>query len=656
MKERNSDYTTRSKEGFQVVSDDSTIQGKISELVMLLNSNSTAVSLFNSITQGVSNRNYIIGHISTAIKLLKFHTSRDVKPSLSEFQQSLVKFIENLPYKSGPYRSQNVTIVKKIYKHLEADNFFTKDQLSKDFCIFDYCPVSRNEVTEELHKRLEIVSISRDITEATRQFISSKKVEKNYLRCFVQAFTEITNVDINWSPSAIKQGIENYRDSFDTNDGSQGTKYHEVSRVLELFSHLKHIGLINKKTVFPKNTKKPSSSSLMRSTNPTISEINPDSLSPEESLSSAKDLIQRFYHDLQTKLDCIVTVARNIILSQYKSYEANLNNIKFHGMPRELIVAMQIIMVDELGINPTPLYNLKVTIESAQRTKREFIKIEDDGSVRINVIKWRQRRLQKRTTETSNFPKSSELSINDINASFCIQLAILMTEAKRKQLKTNLLWITDIQTRLKKSNAFDREFRNFSDKYLPEDFSTLKPTLMRVRSSRAMEIYIGSDGDVVKTATYLGNKVKTTLSTYIPKYLQEVIYRRKISVFQHLYLVLATANEPEKEKMLGLTKEEYNKCLVEIYNNDDFGGPLFEKLQPKASQNKTNNESEIFFICSPENFAFAIKLLKTSKNKDSEIYKVCLNAINKASSGNILQKKMILEAEEILEREGFNYE
>lgn len=625
------------------------------ELSSLLDSSSFAVSLYDSITCNVTSKSYLLRHLRISVQLMKHHKQQGEDLKLSTFQNSLADYLAILS-NSKKASKQVLTIVKKVYRYIEAQDYFECDYSSEAFCIFDFCPLNANDVNDHLNTKLTQNSPRKEITDATKIFIKSKNVEKNYLRCFAIAFSEISKVDANWSTTAIRQGIQNYRDNYDTENGSLNTKYHEVSRVIELFLHLKTLGLIDRRTVFPKNISKPSNSNLMRSTNPTISSINVDLMSSAESMSSAQSLVDMFYTDLKSKLDCIVRVAKEVVLNYFNNIDETEIE-KQDGMSAELIVAMQIIIVDEIGINPTPLYYIKVGIESGERTKHEFIIIDDDGSMRINVIKWRQRRLQKKTSESSAFQMSANISRDDINTSFCIQFALLLTETKRKRLKTNLLWITDIQTRINKKVTFDKEFRKFCDKYLPHDIAKLKPTLMRIRSSRAMEIYISSDGNVVKTASYLGNKVKTTLSTYIPNFLQEVIYRRKISVFQHLYLVLATANEANKEKLLGMTHKQYNEALKEIYENEDFGGPLFELIKPQPKDNDKDkdkdNKTEIFFVCSAQNFAFAIKTVKTCEDKTGELYKVCLSAINKASSGSFLYKKMILEAEEILEKDDF---
>ncbi len=636
---------------FRSISKSRAAQEKLIELSCLLNSGTCAISLFESITSNVTNNRYALRHLSVAVELMKHHEQLGGDLRLSMFQKSIVDYLDKLSL-TGDMGRQVLGILKKIYKHLEISNYFKSDDSSENFSILDICPTNWQDVNKLLNAELAKNSPNKDITEATQIFIASKKVEKNYLRCFATAFSEISKIDSNWSTRAIRQGIESFRDNYDTENGSLNTQYHEVSRVLELFSYLKNVGLIDRSTVLPKNISKPSKSNLMRSTNPTISSINVDCLSPEESMSSAQSLIDTFYKDLKSKLDCMLLVAKEIVLKYFNATDET-DIEKFDGMNAELIVAMQIIIVNEIGINPTPLYNIKVGIESGQRTRHEFIIINDDGSLRINVIKWRQRYLQKKTTDSSRFQISASIDRDMINTSFCIQFALLLTEAKRRRLKTNLLWITKAQTKLKKTNAFDSEFREFCDKHTPYDIAKLKPTLMRIRASRAMEIYISSNGNVVKTASYLGNKVKTTLSTYIPQYLQEVVYRRKISVFQHLYLVLATANESNKEQLLGMTHEQYSRALKEIYQNEDFGGALFELIKPQHRQDEKQNITEIFFVCSPQNFAFAIKTVKSSENKSDKMYQVCLSAINKASSGSILYKKMISEAEEILEKKGF---
>ena len=624
---------------------DKYLNKKLSELSALLSPKSNAIELYEALTKGINNRGYRLKHLSMAIEIYTNYQKFSGEGYLNTFQDSIVSFVHLEEINNKNINTLFYTIVKKVYQNAVALKYFIPNETSDSFDIFQLCPQGSLDITEALKTCLEKSSCNEEVTKATQLFISSKNVEKNYLRIFSNCFEDISRIDPNWSPSAIKQGIEQFIDNYDNGNSAETTKYHEISRVLELFSHLKGLGLIDKHTVFPKNIKKPSSSSLTRSTNPTISSINIDKLKPAGAMTSAQNLIEEFYDDLNAKLTYLLDKATSIILSYFLKHERN-GSVELEN---DLIVSMHIIIVNEMGINPTPLYNLKVTIDADSRTKKEFIKVEDDGYVRINVIKWRQRRLQKRSATPSTTPTFSELKAENINAAFCIQFAILLTENRREDLKTNLLWIRKNQRVIRNDNSFDSEFRTFCDKYLPPDLAKLKPTLMRVRMSRAIEIYIGSDGDVVKTATYLGNKVKTTLSTYIPAFLQEVVYRRKLSVFQHLYLVLATANESEKLALLGLNQEQYDSCLKEVYKNEDFGGILFETLKPTSSESAVDTET--FFICSPKNFAFALKLLKISSSKDSELYKICLHAINKASTGSIMQKKMIQEAEEILEQE-----
>jgi len=629
------------------------IQERISLLGTFVGTYKLAEHFFLNITSSVGSKVFRLTHLNTAIKILKYHYEHKLgeeSKKLSAFQSSLLEYFEYVKV-NGKLPAQLAGITKKIYLYLLSTDYFTQDDDSKKFNIFDICPQSGNDVTAQLKLDLNSTCPNKKILTATNLFIRSKNVEKNYLRVYVSAFNEISKIDNNWSKSGIEQGLNNFRDSYDTELGSMNTMYHETSRAIELFQHLKDIGLLDKHVRLTRNIKKPNKSSLMRNTNPTISSINIDTVNKEKSLSSAKTLIDKFYADLTHKLDLLVTTAKEIIFFYYKIYQlSSEENKRDTRLENDLISAMQIIITDEMGINPTPLYDLKVKLDKKlNKSKNEFIKIEDDGTVRVNITKWRQRRLQKRTTDASVLIPYKDLDSNKINASFCIQFAIELTETQRIKLKTNLLWLRKSQKTSRKDNSFDSEFREFCDKNLPIEFSLLKPTLMRIRTSRAIEIYIRTDGDVVAVATYLGNKVKTTLSTYIPLYLQEIMYRRKISVFQHIYLILATASEPDKLKLLDMSQKYYDKCILEIYDNKDFGGPLFEKLKPIVPTEE-KVESEYFFVCSVENFAFIINYLKNEKDDGSEFYTVCKNALNKAVSGSIQHKKMIRDAELLLSR------
>lgn len=49
--------------------------------------------------------------------------------------------------------------------------------------------------------------------------------------------------------------------------------------------------------------------------------------------------------------------------------------------------------------------------------------------------------------------------------------------------------------------------------------TTLQEATLKVRASKGVLIYLNSNGDSIKTSTYFGNTVKTTLNRYIPKYL-----------------------------------------------------------------------------------------------------------------------------------------
>lgn len=665
---------------------------KVEKLAFYLSSYDLALGLTVHICSTINELAYKKTQVLRSVELIEHHfmyTTKEGLSLLSSFQKSVVDYISNYKDKTQNKDSRKKTInaVKKVYLYMCEREFFIADTDSEDFNIYDIAPISKKEQTQQLHASLKLVCPNENIHRETLLFLRSKKVQKNYLRIYVDVFQSTFNTNKKWGKEAIEDGLMNLRELYNSINDSKNTQYHDFNRALELFQNLKDKGLINQHVHLPKNIKRPSNSSLMRSTNPTIGSINIDTLQLNSNLSSAKTMIDDFHNDLIEKLSVTVNAAKEKVLEDYRHYylydkilnkkiaiknweqvtvAANIVEAKNYyngsitqvereyeiddeyvrrcnGLTLNLISAMHIIIVDELGINPEPLYNLQV---NATGIKREYIKIEEDGSVRINIIKWRQRRLQRRVTTESHLLPPEELSLEKIDASFCLQYAVKASEKHRKFLNSNRLWVHESHIKVNEKIAFDSVFRRFCDTYLPKEMAELKPTLMKIRSSRAIELYIRDHGNVISCANYLGNKVKTTLNTYIPLFLQEIIYRRKISVFQHIYLILATAKDVNRLELLNMTQKEYDECLTTIYENTDFGGPLFEKLLPK-SHNKSEMECEYFFICSEDNFSYIINYLKNTTDDGSEFYKVCNDALNKAKTGNIAYKRMIRNAEKM---------
>jgi len=251
------------------------IQDKISSLAVLLGTYELAKNLFLDITSNVNGERHKQTHLKFSLKIIKFHyelTIGDELKNLSAFQNSLINYFNSVTVE-GELPPHLANITKKIYSHFLSTDYFIHDIKANEFNIFDICPQSGSDVTAQLNLALISDCPNKKILNATKLFIRSKKVEKNYLRVFASTFKEISKIDKDWSQSAIEQGIKNFRDSYDTELGSINTKYHETSRAIELFQNLKDIGLLDKNIRLPKNIKKPSKSSLMRNISRSIDEL-----------------------------------------------------------------------------------------------------------------------------------------------------------------------------------------------------------------------------------------------------------------------------------------------------------------------------------------------------------------------------------------------
>ena len=236
------------------------IQKRLSLLATLVGTYKLAESLFLYITSEVSNKGFKLIHVNTAINILKYHYEHklgDESKTLSAFQNSLIEYFESVTI-NRKLPSHLSCITKKTYSYFLSIDYFTPDDSSKEFSIFDLCPANKTEVTQQLTLALSSACQNIQILKATSLFIKSKNVEKNYLRVFVNAFQEISSIDIHWSKDAIEQGLNNFRDSYDTELVSMNSKYHETSRAIELFQHLKSIGLLGQDIRLPRNIKKPS--------------------------------------------------------------------------------------------------------------------------------------------------------------------------------------------------------------------------------------------------------------------------------------------------------------------------------------------------------------------------------------------------------------
>lgn len=542
---------------------------------------------------------------------------------------------------------------KNIFIILE-DNSFLDTVTLNDWDYFrENFDINNKNRLYILRKELELCSPTKSFFDGVISFLSTKKVIKNYLRHYVEGFKEIHNIDPDFTAEGIREGLIIYKTKLIEEGPINSTVYCKFNNLLSLFNYLKKIQLVPTGCIIPKGFDRPANTNKQRSTNPTISSLDIHSVNGKE-ITPTKDYINQYHESLKRNLGLVLGKAKDLISKAYSFYYygsdanqelSNADKLSYKkGMTRELVAALQTVIVNEIGINPTSLYSACIVKE---KKKSSSLAINPDGTATLRVVKWRARHIRRSSTETASLVSPEELNHEKINSSFCLQFALEMRSRSVSRMKSNKLWlfVTKRQEISDNTKNGDANFKYFSSNYLSNN-SIPSINLYKIRHSRAVEIYITTNGDSLKVANYLGNKVKTALNTYIPHFLQEALYRNKLSNFQNLYLLLATADLPEKLEALGMSEKQYNQRVSEVLENPDWGGDLFETLKPKAQNEESN---EVFFICSKENFEYALKIVEQPDcEADEKTIDVCKKALLKAGNSPMPIQRMLFSAKKSL--------
>ena len=320
-----------------------------------------------------------------------------------------------------------------------------------------------------------------------------------------------------------------------------------------------------------------------------------------------------------------------------KKYE----HLAYLGLTSRAASAMQIIIVEELGINPYSLYRVK--IRSDNRGK-EYVQVTDQGTVRLRALKPRARKVQTKnaygSTEILN-----QIEPNKIDAAACLRMALEMTSRIRSNLSRNELWLclTTSGATMPTPETFQNQFNKICKEIRQPYPSLPDATLKKIRTSKAIWIYITSRGDTLKTASYLGNSVKTTLDRYIPNQLTELIHRVKIRSFQNMLLILSTGSDDKNSisETLNISKGKLEIMTKELFKNPDMGGGLFDSISKNEREEKKHMD-KVYFCVSEKNITLALKYIELGERDD--LKEKCKIAIDKISGGSILFKQMLRKA------------
>lgn len=335
---------------------------------------------------------------------------------------------------------------------------------------------------------------------------------------------------------------------------------------------------------------------------------------------------------------------RSSFSGSHHFYEHGIENILCYlGLSSELIVAMMNVIIDEVGINITPLINQKVNTTQ----HHEFIKINPCGSIVINTLKKRAKIVQPTkldATWVESLPDVEDLSSTEINAEFAIKFALLVNEYFIDFSGENYSFLTigsdssGKGVRRVSKMAIKSIIKKFAGD-ISEDLSELSPTMAGIRASKGVLIWLENDGDSVKAARYLRNKIQTTLNNYIPKELQELKHRKRIRKFQSLLSVLNALSANKPNEYLDVDAEEYKKILEGFFLDDDTDGWIIDGLISKAD----GKSEEIIFRVSQSSIAHLIQAAR--EHQDKNIQKKCKSIIDLiGSNGSRKMKKMLSQA------------
>jgi len=319
--------------------------------------------------------------------------------------------------------------------------------------------------------------------------------------------------------------------------------------------------------------------------------------------------------------------------------------IEYLGLTAYVASAMQIVITEELGTNPYSLYKVKTSSNSL-----EFVQIDDNGSVRIKAIKRRARHARTRNAEGTHAPLA-DISAKEIDAATCLKMALDMTSKARASLGVKNLWVclTRKGATVANVDSFQKQFKKIAALASSKNAILKNATLKKVRSSKGVLIYLETNGDSLKAATYYGNTVKTTLNRYIPKYLSELIYRVKIRNFQKVVLFMAVSSDEAPSNSLNMSEEDFTHQLKRAFSNPDMGGDLYEKLSNVPI--KDQEDGPIYFCVSDSNLQLAIKYAKYGV--DEELKKNCQNVISKIGEESPISMKIMLrKAQKVVQEQG----
>ncbi|EAQ97017.1 hypothetical protein [Congregibacter litoralis] len=291
---------------------------------------------------------------------------------------------------------------------------------------------------------------------------------------------------------------------------------------------------------------------------------------------------------------------------------------EYLGLSSDLAAACAVIVIDETGINPQSFYRMEYDPGHRTITPHDTL----DGYY-FSYVKLR-----------AGGPKNRLIPRSDhkINAEYCFSLIASMTEAHREiaspDTGTRLLihdgCHTEGEIHAISDTALKNGVRRLVARSKSESFIESGPNLKKLRVSRGLLEWYNSGGNPRAAARYLGNSVNVTITNYIPKELQEFIYRKQIRQFQHLLIAVSTDEQPYQMRALNISS---SRELANYLESQVEESALYSRLKAsKVDQIKGRPSSEvaITFVLSAQNIAFLDAAKKNYMDGTASMETKCL--------------------------------
>ncbi len=292
--------------------------------------------------------------------------------------------------------------------------------------------------------------------------------------------------------------------------------------------------------------------------------------------------------------------------SQIHDHIGGTGQIKrYLGLCHENALPLFIVIIGEAAVNVESLE--RATIKNKNGKNIFLMPTENGKYVRFTVRKPRAKKYISKLIEVGDS--------TEINAYVCLRAILEMTARYREADYSDKLWISPYSSKSPTpshigATAFKYQFKKFIDRHdkLAElDFKYIDRA--RIRVSAGIIEWFESGGDAVSVAKRLGNKPETALKDYIPKEIQEILFRREIRRFQDILIIASCENNNLTCKALGgISADELTQRVNQLNKNKAIvKGPLYAHLFP-VTNNKAVDIEKVYFVLSEHNIAL-LKLL-----------------------------------------------